>query len=72
MLLHKIGQSQLGGGPRAGLEALAKDFAADFDSAIVIAIADVLQQVRHLGEGTPLTVFGEVLLALWTRGGRIG
>jgi len=50
VLLDKIGQAQLGGGPGGGLEALAKNLAIDFDAAIVIAIADVLQQVRHFGK----------------------
>jgi hypothetical protein len=59
-LFQKIGQPQLGSCPNVGFETFANDLAADFNSAIVIAVADVLQQVRHLGKWAPLAVFGHV------------
>ena len=67
MLLQKIGQPQLGCCPNVGFETFANDLAADFNSAIVIAVADVLQQVRHLGKRAPLAVFGQVLFSFLER-----
>ena len=67
MLFEKIGQPQLGRCPNIGSEAFANDLAAGFNSAIVIAVADVLQQVRHLRERASLAVFGQVLCSFSVR-----
>ena len=48
MLFQRIVQPKLGRRPKAGFETFANDLAADSNSAIVIAVADILQQVRHL------------------------
>jgi len=67
ILFQKIGQPQLGCCPNFGLETFANDLAADFNSAIIIAVAAVLQQVRHLGKRAPLAVFGQVLFSFLER-----
>ncbi|MGD0261162.1 MAG: hypothetical protein ABSD29_15230 [Verrucomicrobiota bacterium] len=59
--LEKTRQSQLGRCPDCGFKALPYHLAADFNSAIVISVADVLQQVRHLGKRAPLAITGQVL-----------
>jgi hypothetical protein len=48
VLLEETVKPQLGGGPHSGFETLTNALALCFDSGILIAVADVLQQVRHL------------------------
>ena len=55
-------QISLPGSALAGRETFANDLAVDVNSAIVIAVADVLKQVRHLGKRASLAVFGQALL----------
>lgn len=67
MVFQEIGQPQLGCCPNVGFETFANDLADDFNSAIVIAVADVLQQVRHLWKRAPLAIFGQVLFSFLER-----
>src|ERR1035437_1662050 len=48
--------------PNARLETFTNDLAVYSYSCIVSAVADVLQQVRHLGKRAPLATFGRVFL----------
>ena len=50
MFFENVVLPQFGLRPHMRCEALANGLAADLDSAIVIAVADVLQQVRHFGK----------------------
>src|ERR1019366_2609595 len=54
---------QFGRGPNTRLETFTNDLALYFDSGIVIAVADVLQQGRGLRKRAPLAVFGQVGLS---------
>ena len=55
---------------RTAPQVLSNHLAVDFNSAIVIAVADVLQQMRHFGKRALLSVTGEVLfLCLGLRSG---
>ena len=58
---YKIRQSKLGGCPNRSSQALTNRLAVNFDSAIVIAVADVLQQVRHFWKRAPFSIIGKVL-----------
>jgi hypothetical protein len=57
MIFQKVGQPQLCGGPNIRFQALTNDLAADLYSAIIIAVADVLQQMRHFRERAPFAIF---------------
>jgi hypothetical protein len=67
MLLQKIDQPQLGCYPTVGFETFTNGLATDLNSAIVTPVADVLQQVRHLGKRAPLAVLGQVLFSYLER-----
>ena len=58
--LEKVGQSQLDCPPDCGFKALPNHLAADYLSAIVIAIAGVLRQMRHIWKRAPPSVTGKV------------
>ena len=45
-----------------GIKTFANVLAVYVDWGIVVAVADVLQQMRHLGKRAPLAVFGQVFL----------
>ena len=44
------------------LKTFTNDLAVYFDSAIVIAVADLLKQMRHFGKRTPSLVGGDGVL----------
>ncbi len=48
----------------SSLQTLANDLAPDLYSAIVVTVADVLQQMGHFGKRAPLPVGGQVLFPL--------
>ncbi len=64
VFFEKVGQTELGGCPNVGFETLANDLAPDLDPAIVVAVADVLQQVWHFRKRAPLSVLGQVSFSL--------
>ena len=64
MLLQKVHQLQLGSRSHFCFQSFANDLAADFNSAIVIAVRHVLQQMRHFWERTPVAIFGKVFSPL--------
>jgi hypothetical protein len=68
VFLEKIDQAKFGGSPYGRFEAFPNDLAADFDLAIVIAIAHVLEQMQHFGKRTPFAISGEGILSFEVAG----
>jgi hypothetical protein len=49
------------------VETFSNDLAVDFYPAIIIAVADVLQQMRHFWKRAPFAIFGQMFLSLPNR-----
>ena len=61
IFFEKINELDFGSGPNVRFKSLSNQLAADFDSAIIIGVADVLQQVWHFRERTPFPIGGKAL-----------
>ena len=60
----EIRQPHRGGCPNRSFPTLTNRLAANFHSAIVIAVADVLQRVRHFWKRAPFSILGKASLPI--------